>query len=69
MPLLDEIQKALPDEAKNTIGEKVFYLGSLATTAGLTFFNNNAEGIQAVCTVLVTITVLLKFYKDRKSDT
>lgn len=68
MSVLDQIQKSIPDEAKTTIGEKAFYYGGLFTTTGLAFFNNNAEGIQALCALLVAATVVAKYFRDRKRE-
>lgn len=64
--MLDEIQRVIPDEAKQRIADKLIYCAVIAFNGGMAFLSDNSSGIEALCTVVATALLVTKFWRDRK---
>lgn len=64
--MLDEIQKVIPEEAKERIADKLAYFVVVAFNGGMAFLSDNSSGIEALCTVVATALLVTKFWLDRK---
>lgn len=56
------------DDTLREVLDRVIYLGGLTASWAMTFLNENANGIQALCSIFVTAIVVWKFVHDKSSD-
>lgn len=59
--MLEQLQKAIPDDAKLSITDRIFWFLGVVSTSSMAFFNNNSEGIQAFAAFVIMLLAVFKF--------
>ena len=58
----------LSEEVKQDLMSRVIIYGAGVPTAAMGWLNTNSSGIQAICTIIVTVLVIYRTYGDYRRN-